>query len=171
MNNITFNFFEHLDMNNEKVSEENILEFEKKYSFSLPEDYKKLLLIYNGGYFSSSVKIDEKYYDSINSYSEKTHINEFYSLQEIIEIFENDSIDEEDKFYSEKIIPNKLVPIAVDYSSIFRFYIGAGDNNQGKVYSYDHQLEYSKKGDELKCLCNSFTDFISGFMITVEDIA
>jgi cell wall assembly regulator SMI1 len=63
----------------EKLTNEDIKEFEKNYGLQLPENYKKLLLKHNGGYISEyheqlssfqSVKYGQcKLEDAINAYS------------------------------------------------------------------------------------------------------
>ena len=166
MDKLNFNFFEHLEKRVDKlITEKDIIDFENKYDFKLPKEYKDFLLSYNGGYLPYSIKLDENYYDLENVYSNNTEVNRFYSLQETTGLLESDHVYCEDGIFSQNFIPNKLSPFATDHVGYYIFYIGVGENNLGKIYSYDHQGDLCEPGEELKYLCESFTDFVNGFQI------
>lgn len=133
----------------EKVTINDIKEFEKEFNLSLPESYKTFLLENNGGnaepdfYYLS----DEKC----------VGISSFYTLEEI----KSDLTDFSLKFTS------NIVPIAIDGGGNI-ICISASGEDKGKLYLWwaencadeDEEATY----DNLSLIADNFDEFINNFV-------
>lgn len=155
-------FYKNFKPEEEKISNLDIQKYEKKYNFQLPEDYIEFLLELNGGiityqFLSNDFTIASQY-NIVNKYLDICDISDFYSLETAEFRIENE--DPTVDHYNTNVLPNNLAPIAMDGSGYFEFYIGASEENSGKIYYYELEID---KGMFL--ISNSFTEFIEGFYL------
>lgn len=92
----------------EMITEQDICKWEIKMNFKLPEEYKIFLLENNGGIPEYEVEFSFVEIDltTKEQYEQGTDIHYFYSIDEIIEIYQN--------LISEKLIHKNYIPIACD---------------------------------------------------------
>lgn len=156
-NILFFKVFDDLDRNNlssnEKISHFEIEEYENKYNFKFPNDYKEFLLEYNGCNLKDTIKENGKTMHVVNKYCGFDSISDFPSIKIQIEIFE------EDWFFFQELIENKFIPIAGSIYDFINILIYCGEENKGKIY------RCNEDGNP-RYLCDSFSDFISGYYFT-----
>lgn len=113
--------------------EREVLDIEKKYNISLPEQYKGFLLKYNGGYTPKT---------GFRVARESSDLRGFYGVGNAKMCYEDWDLEE--------WIEKKLFPIACDS---FGNYILIGlEEKDGKIYFADHEKGYATKllTDDLK---------------------
>lgn len=137
------------------ISEEDILDFERKYNINLPESYRSFLLQNNGGTPNPNI------FDFNDNYGQNTSslVHYFYAL------YNGDGYDNIEQNYklfkSEGRIPINILPIADDpFGNMVCISFSGSDC--GKIYFWDHELESQNKSyDNLSLIADSFTDFIN----------
>lgn len=152
-----FKVFEDLNKYNsiirEKISILDIEEYENKYNFKFPSDYKEFLLEYNGCDLKDNIKEKGKKFHLINKYCGVDYsISNFPSIKIQIEELE------EDWFFFEELVQNKFIPIAHSINDFIHLmvYCGKENENYGKIYLVNE--------DEIpRYVCNSFSEFITGY--------
>lgn len=132
-------FISKFDTNN---IENKILQFEKEYGISLPSQYKKFLMKYNGGY---TPKTEFSVEDDSSS------MRGLYGIGEV-----DMSLD---KSYISKYLPEWIdqgfFPITTDYFGN-DIVIGIGKENEGIIYFCDHE-----EGNRLIFLAEDLKSFFS----------
>lgn len=141
------------------LTENEILNFEKKHNIIMPEEVKKHYLMYNGGYPEKSVFVledDERKY--IVNYFFSIECGEGLALEKFLPLLDD-----------ENIFPKWLVPFADDEGgNLFCYSIKDSDN--GAVYFYDHEFEYGENvEDHIVFLSSSLVDFINSLVEDEED--
>lgn len=142
----------------DKVSMKKIEEFEKKYSISLPQDYKNFLSKTNGCY------IDSKWFYKCKN--ENLSGFRLEALDEIdigiygdLEIFNSEPMNEDYPaphiYFIKKVLYIGSID-AWDYS----LYLCYEGENKGKLYKVDEPHDF-----EFFLIANSFDEFINGFEI------
>ncbi|QLG39188.1 SMI1/KNR4 family protein [Paenibacillus sp. FSL W7-1088] len=134
-----------IDRGNEKITINDINEFEGKYDLKLPEQYVDFLLKFNGGYPQvSTFKISDEEGESV--------VNKFYgigdmkgNLSKVFEVLDGE-------------LPEGFISIASDPGGN-EICIGTSEKYFGKVYLWMHDMESNKEMDNMFLLNNSFNDF------------
>jgi hypothetical protein len=137
-----------INSENEKISLENIKIFEEKYNVTLPEEFKRFLLEYNGGDVKPNVfKISDEHGESA--------LNTLYGLDisseydELSNVF--DSLEGE--------LPENFISIGDD-SAGNQICLGIIGSYCGKVYIWMHDMEENEFMDNMFFLANSFNEFL-----------
>jgi hypothetical protein len=142
-----------------KLLPNQIKEIENLIKLDFPDDYKKHLLIYNGGKCSPekfTFKEKEKKTSSSVDWFLAIYQGEYDNLQNYIQIYKKD----------EKRLPTHIVPIAHDAGGNL-ICISCGKQDYGYVYFWDHEneVDYSCNDDSnysnLYLIAKSFTEFIN----------
>ena len=134
-----------------KITESDLVEFEKKYGFAIPKDLREHYLMYNGGTPKKAVFIkDDTEYEVNYFYSIK--YGESMLLEKVMDLLDND------------IFPKWLVPIADDLGgNIFAYSIR--DYDYGHIFYYSHEFDYGKNPeDNIVLLSDSFTHFYNSLI-------
>jgi len=121
---------------NENVSE-RISYYEDKFSITLPEQYKRFLLKYNGGYTPETKFKSGKLSSDVRGY---------YGLGDVKLSVDALSLGE--------WIEHSLFPIAYDSFGNY-ITIGISNDSYGKVFFQDHEL-----GGRTDLICDEFNTFI-----------
>ncbi|MDH6373875.1 hypothetical protein M2444_005718 [Paenibacillus sp. PastF-3] len=134
-----------MDRANEKITINEIREFEGKYVLKLPEQYIDFLLKYNGGYpETSTFKISDEEGESV--------VNKFYGIGDmkgnLAKVFE--VLDGE--------LPEGFISIASDPGGN-EICIGISEKYFGKIYFWMHDMESDEEMENMFFLKNSFNDF------------
>ncbi|MFC9777513.1 SMI1/KNR4 family protein [Paenibacillus chitinolyticus] len=134
-----------MDQGNEKITINEIREFEGKYVLKLPEQYIDFLLKYNGGYpEASTFKISDEEGESV--------VNKFYGIGDmkgnLAKVFE--ILDGE--------LPEGFIAIASDPGGN-EICIGISEEYFGKIYFWIHDMEANEEMDNMFFINNSFNDF------------
>jgi cell wall assembly regulator SMI1 len=139
-----------------KTQSEAIDQTEKILGSKLPEDYRKFLETYNGGFISPD-KLE------INSKQGKTTVDILYGLMDSSSNY--DHLDLVKNYNNKKHqIPAGIVAIGNDPGGNY-FCIALTDDKYGQVYFYDHE-ESNKDSqgnltwDNLYLVANTFTSFL-----------
>ena len=128
--------------------EDNVLAFENRYRISLPEQYRKFLLKYNGGITpETEFKCKRTTSDIRAFYGVGENIN-YYSFENVFEIVLRDILP------LSSFIEKSILPIAEDSWGNY-ITIGIDGVNKGNVFFCDHE-----KGMKTKLLTETFYDFI-----------
>ncbi|MDN8588361.1 SMI1/KNR4 family protein [Chryseobacterium mucoviscidosis] len=134
-----------MDRVNERITINDIREFESKYVLNLPEQYVDFLLKYNGGYLEESTfKISDEEGESV--------INKFYgignmkgNLGKVFEVLDGE-------------LPGKFISIANDPGGN-EICIGTGEKHFGENYFWIHDMESDEEMENMFFLKSSFNDF------------
>lgn len=127
-----------------EFSDLNVKDFESRYKLKIPTELIEFLKIQNGGTLDAICFLD-KYY-----------INHFYPLWDN----RHGTISQRMEFLiSEEI--EKMIPFAGDDDSL-TFCIGIGENNDGKIFSYQ-ACDWTPGEKPLLEICESFDEFIKSF--------
>lgn len=132
---------------NKKISLEEIDEFEKNYDIKLPEQYKKFMIKYNGGYPElSSFIISEQEGESL--------VNKFYGL-------EDDDCSLAEAFdYLEDVLPKDFISIADDPAGN-EICLGIDGKYEGKIYFWFHDRNHESQINNMYFLADSFDEFFN----------
>ena len=141
----------------EKITAEDISNLEDKLGISLSLDYKEFLLKNNGGYlddFLCTNTFTETDPESNKTFSQSTNVDKFYSLEEVLEEYEENLDD--------PIIPEKFAGIAYDSNGNQILLCADDSENNGKIYFANHEL-YDPETDYwvLSVIADSFTEFLN----------
>ena len=117
----------------EKLTNEDVLNFEQSFKLQLPESYKKIILEYNGGYPEKSYFRGSKIYFLPVKYGN-------WNLEKCITV-------------GGELYPNKSLPFA-EFAETSYYITLNKDENYGKIYWVD-------EGGESELVCNSFEEFMS----------
>jgi len=132
-----------------KLDLQTLNDFVKKYSLTLPDDYKKFLLEHNGGApVPSTNKIPETFVQWIYGIQDEEN---WASLEWNIEI------------YDERM-PSNTLPIASDPGGN-QFLLSLRPDTYGEIWFWDHENESDTNAkdyfDNIRKSANSFSDFIN----------
>lgn len=122
--------------------ENKILQFEQEYGISLPSQYRKFLMKYNGGY---TPKTDFTVGDDSSS------IRGIYGIGEVDLSLDNSYISE----YIPEWINQGFFPVTTDYFGN-NIVMGIGKENEGAIYFSDHE-----EGNRLTFLAEDLKSFFS----------
>lgn len=134
-----------MDRANEKITVDEVREFESKYVLKLPGQYIDFLLKYNGGYpEASTFKISDQEGESV--------VNKFYGIGDmkgnLAKVFE--VLDGE--------LPQGFISIGNDPGGN-EICIGISEEYFGKIYFWIHDMESDEEMGNMFFLANSFNDF------------
>lgn len=136
----------------QKVTEGELLDVEKKFAFTFPEELKKLYLQYNGGEPEKYIFIDDEGIEFV--------------IQKVLPIkYSNKGIDTLEKyiedFREDGILPEWLIPFAYDPGGdLFCFSINIEDN--GSIYYWSHEYDLDEDPEDYVIkLSQSMNNFIS----------
>ncbi|MFN4150879.1 MAG: SMI1/KNR4 family protein, partial [Candidatus Sericytochromatia bacterium] len=108
--------------------------FEKSFNITIPSDYKDFLLQYNGG------KVDYDYDNFLVKDLDFIGLDEFLSLQEIINLLTTSSMEyyhsnpeQSEKWHQSLILKLEILPFIVNGGNC-EAYIGFGEKNLGYIY-------------------------------------
>ena len=118
-----------------EINNIELLEFEKKYNISLPNNYKSFVKKYNGGYTDDSENIDK--FLSIK-----------YGVVTVELLIDTHQI-------TEKNIPNNYLPIALDWSDNPITINLNGGNDYGKIVKF-----YFDTDEEPEIIANSLEELV-----------
>lgn len=136
------------------INEEDILKLEKSTGITLPKDYKKFLLLNNGGVPSPfNIKTrDGKIESSIKKFLPLANIKEDNLLEEIKGITLAGQI------------PKEVIPIAIDPADN-RIVLGTKGDKNNKVFywAWDEEKENHKKPSYkyMRIIADSFEEFLN----------
>ena len=122
------------------VNEKNICDFEKKYNITIPDEYKKFLLLYNGG------KADRRRFTIRDDKGATTtsSIMMFFPLSQETE----HNLEEMYLHYNRgNIVPENFLPIGIDPADSL-ICLSIKGKDRGYVYFCD--LDYFEEDNELK---------------------
>ena len=132
----------------------SIVNFESKYGYLLPEDYKEFLVVQNGGIPLKKVFLinKEEQYDSIDVFFGLDMEKPFLNLDYLVETYQ-------DKF------PKSIFPIGEDSGCNYICLNVDKSADYGKIYFYDHEVENEDENctlnwSNLYLIANSFTEFL-----------
>ena len=134
-----------------QLDEDRLVGFEETLGYSLPSDYRKYLLEFNGG-------LPENTFFWIAEGTDGTSIHQFYGLHSTksssLELFFGDD---------HCGIPSGFLPVGDDGvgNSII---IGLTGNNRGSIYFLDHEIhpyEQHESMEGIVLIANSFSSFVS----------
>ena len=121
------------EFNEQKLTQEELMIFERQINFKLPDGYKKIILEYNGGF------PEKPYYKGKSVSFESIKYGE-YPIEKSLEALKD-------------VLPEAFFPFGCDGGGwLFCFDLSNGEN-YGKVYFYQADGEYY-------LLANSFEEFM-----------
>ncbi|MFF2484317.1 SMI1/KNR4 family protein [Paenibacillus sp. NPDC058071] len=134
-----------IDRANEKITINEVREFESQYGLKLPEPYIDFLLKYNRGYPELSIfKISDEEGESV--------LNDFYgigdmkdSLAKVFEVLDG-------------VLPEGFISIGSDPGGN-EICIGISEEYFGQIYFWMHDMESVEEMDNMFLLSSSFKDF------------
>lgn len=129
---------------NDKITIQDIKEFENNYKSFLPYQYKDFMLTFNGGEISPN---------TFSKYGIEYDLLFFNSLEEIINLFEGEY----------NLIPKKSIPIAIIDGNDWIF-ISTDKSNNGQIFLGDSNTSIENSLDELILLSDSFNEFLDMFV-------
>ena len=137
---------------NQKISLQDIKQFEREYNVTLPKEYIDFLLKYNGGHpQESNFKITNDEGESL--------VNKFYgigdmksNLAKVFEVLEGE-------------IPEDFVSIANDPGGN-EILLGVSGEYQGKIYFWIHDIEPDDDMGNMFILADSFSEFFDNLYET-----
>ncbi|OEH81628.1 SMI1 / KNR4 family protein [Enterococcus rivorum] len=137
------------------ATENKVINLEKKYGLSLPEDYKKFLLDCNGGI----VEKDSSNEISVEDINEKIVIDVLYGIDTANE---KANIDYWMDSLSDDLLENTVI-IGDDLIQGLILIICDGENEG--VYYWDDSYHFENSDDEMNTywIANTFTEFIKMF--------
>lgn len=132
---------------NQKISLQDIIQFEQEYEVTLPKQYVDFLLEYNGGFpQESNFKLPDDEGESL--------VNEFYgigdmksNLGKVFEVLEGE-------------IREDFISIGNDPGGN-EILLGVSGEYQGKVYFWIHDIEPEDEMDNMFILAGNFTEFFN----------
>lgn len=136
------------------LSKEQIEVVEKRMGIRLPDDYKEFLMQFNGGQ-PEPATFD---FTGVDGCENDSVVNNFLSIHDGKE----DNFEIDYFFYTKnKRIPDNVAPIARDPAGNL-ICICLSGSNRGKIYFWDHELEFEKPGpSNLAYIAKSFSEFFS----------
>lgn len=139
--------------------EEHIKEFESKYNFTFPKQYREFLLKYNGGETPKSKFRINRISSDIRGFYGLGGANQYHHYN----LFENSGRLTE-------WIEDSMIPIAVNTFGDY-IMIGIGEDNQGKVYFYYHDRpkKYLELTDDLRTFIKKCKSEKIGHIMTIEE--
>ena len=144
-----------MDISNSKlvINDKRLRELESRFNIILPDEYRQFILINNGGTPMPNV------FEFIDTEGKKSNSLVHYFLA----IYDGNGFDNIEQNYllyiSEKRIPSDIFPIAEDpFGNMVCVSVASGD--YGKVYFWDHELEFEDNYGNLSLIANSFNEFI-----------
>lgn len=137
------------------ATENKVINFEQKYGLTLPEDYKKFLLNFNGGI----VEKDKSNEISVEDIDEKIVIDVLYGVDVANE---KASIDYWMDSLSEDLLEDTVI-IGDDLIQGLILIICSGENEG--VYYWNDSYHFENSDDEMNTywIADTFTDFIKMF--------
>ncbi len=149
-----------------KLSVQQLDNFEKKIRQKLPADYRNFMIEHNGGTPSEDLVFD--YIDVVVEQENTTDIREFYIF------YDSETNNYDDIVYiyktmtNDKIIPPEMLPIGDDsLGNPFGILLSKG-NDYGKIYLMNHEIENSETGYlAMSKVADSFADFITKIYIDI----
>ena len=147
------------------VSMQDIVSFETKYDFSLPDDYKQFLLINNGGKTGSRRRFTTN--DNTKEGEIESSILMFFPLSNEVdanlehhyELYTNANVIDKNYLPIGETPRNNLVCMVIKGSekgSVYHFDMGYDDYLEKRI-----QLE----PEHIRLIAKSFTDFFNGLFI------
>jgi len=117
----------------EKLTERDLEEIEKKFSFKIPKDIRHHYLKYNGGYPEKCIFEDNngKQYEVEHFIPIKNKAGS-RDLETVLHLLREDSI-----------LPNWLIPLAEEAGGDFYCY-SLRNHELGAVYYWSHEFEYGE---------------------------
>jgi hypothetical protein len=142
---------EHLS--NQRPTDEDISEFEKVLSGTLPGDYKEFLRSENGG----RPKPNEFRFPTAVGKVEDSRVHYFFGLNE----GRKGGLEHYWEMFRDRI-PSGCFAIGKDpFGNLV--VLGIGDRNRGTIYFWDHEKEPGTPSEEnLSTIAPSFSEFING---------
>lgn len=136
-----------------KLTIEDIMEFEKEYNLSMPNEIKQHYLLYNGGYPEKAMYVvDGREY--VINYFYSICCGEGLALEKTMPLLSD-----------EKVFPKWLVPFANDEGgNLFCYSIKLGE--EGTIYYYDHEFEYGENPEKYVCV---LSDSLISFMNALQE--
>ncbi|MBC1793651.1 SMI1/KNR4 family protein [Listeria booriae] len=136
---------------NEKITEQDILDFEKRHNIALPEEYSHFLLKYNGGYSKQSVF-------QISPDEGNSLVNKFYGIGDMQGNLDKvmDNLDGE--------LPENFISIGYDPAGN-EICLGVKNSEyEGEVYFWVHDMEPDSEMDNMFLLNNDFISFLNSLL-------
>ncbi|NBB21356.1 hypothetical protein GVN20_18465 [Runella sp. CRIBMP] len=140
------------------TSEEEIKAFEKRYDITLPEEYKKHLLEYNGGYPERGVMPKRKAGKSYDAFN--TMLNYFLAIYD----GKHNNLERTFNNVKERI-PKGFLPFANDPGGNL-FCISCSIEDFGYIYIWDLESEHEgrkvndRKREDIKFVCKSLKELL-----------
>lgn len=149
-----------------KLSVQQLDNFEKKIRQKLPEDYRNFMIEHNGGTPSEDLVFD--YIDVVVEQENTTDIREFYIFYDSETSNYDDIVFIYKTMTNDKIIPAEMLPIGDDsLGNPFGILLSKG-NDYGKIYLMNHETENSETGYlAMSKVADSFADFIKKLYIDI----
>ncbi|ACL75848.1 SMI1/KNR4 family protein [Ruminiclostridium cellulolyticum] len=135
----------------EKLSEWDLQEIEKKFSFKIPSDIYKHYLLYNGGYPEKCIFVDAdgRRYE-VEHFIPIKNSNNKRSLDKVLSLH-----------YDDKLLPSWLIPLADEAGGDLYCY-SLRENEIGAIYYWSHEFEYGENPEEhIKYLASNIKQFIN----------
>ncbi|WP_088825273.1 SMI1/KNR4 family protein [Listeria goaensis] len=132
---------------NEKITEQDILAFEKRHNIYLPGEYIDFLLKYNGGYSKQSVF-------QISPDEGNSLVNKFYGIGNMQGNLDRviDNLDDD--------LPEGFISIGYDPAGN-EICLGTKNSKyEGQIYFWMHDMESNLKMDNMFLLSTDFTSFL-----------
>ncbi len=140
-----------------ELTNRDIIELESKINVKLPSDYKRFLLLHNGGHPKQNC------YPCIDDNMEGSDIDSFLAFYE----GSINSLITDINIYEDRI-PKGFIPIACDSGGNL-VCLGIGDDKYGMIYFWEHEeeVEYGEEPtlDNMYLIANNFTDFINSLYV------
>lgn len=143
---------------NTKINEEQLANFEKQINANLPEDYKRFLILNNGGQPDKTEFTVKKYGSSI--------LQRFFGFNTP---YKTDNFDYILNTFKNRV-PDDFLPIGRDMLGNLVL-LGTRKKYDGKIYFWWHENEGEKKAwlKNIFSISKSFTDFFDNLKEEVED--
>ncbi|MCX7746060.1 MAG: SMI1/KNR4 family protein [Clostridia bacterium] len=135
--NISYN--NHFKSLSKSISDEDLLEIEKKYGFTFPQDIRDHYLTYNGGEPEMYVFIDEGYKYIIQRFIPIKHRKTMDSeiLEDILDMLRT----------ADKILPDWLIPFADDPGGNL-YCFSLNKDEEGVIYFWEHDYDFGEDPEE-----------------------
>ncbi|WP_052416516.1 SMI1/KNR4 family protein [Paenibacillus sp. FSL R5-0912] len=151
-----------------------LLEFEKRYAFTFPEEYKEFLLSFDEVFFDNMIVFKPVEASPLTKSDGQQYFDGFYGL---------DGLSEQIESYEERI-PHNLIPIG-ECPGGNLICLGVKDATIGKIYFWNHENEFTAKlilgkdsgindidnyWDNMYCAANGFIEFLINMNISQDTI-
>jgi ankyrin repeat protein len=136
---------------NEKITIKDLDKFERKNKITFPEDYKKFLLKFNGGY------PEPNFYLCGEGFGINTKFKE--QKEEVVQIVDFTGLD--GSFLASDIVPKNIFTIGEDNAGNY-FCISVAGDDKGNIYFCNHGDCDEGPYSNLYLLANRFDDFLNG---------